>query len=113
MTVQVVSRMREHDSDCSGTINRYRLLAPIDDLCLNSRFSIRGESRVAGGNRDDDLIASCLRHATGRQEQEAQSRSDVFPLSHTYHSFKTLESSTSSDSRLRKMPMMIPKPTAA
>src|SRR5437764_14717345 len=29
------------------------------------------------------------------------------------YSFKTLESSTSNDSRLRKMAMMIPKPTAA
>src|SRR5947207_7147948 len=31
----------------------------------------------------------------------------------THQSFKTLASSTSSDSRLRKMAMMIPKPTAA
>src|SRR6266849_9080416 len=37
----------------------------------------------------------------------------LVPARSFFYNFKTLESSTSNDSRLRKMLMMIPKPTAA
>jgi hypothetical protein len=63
MTVHVPPGVCHHDSDGLGTLNLNRLPGLIDNLCLDDRFSIGGESRIAAGNRHSDVFAYRLRQS--------------------------------------------------